>query len=702
MLQFGIISESGPVRTVDPAMSQHQDIMQLLSESAFPLDDPVAASCMPESWVRGSMLIRLNSLASGYSGVKVPTIETLLRLLQKGITPRIPVRGSISASGDLSPLSYIGGVMQGKPALSVWTRDETGNKCLKRADVALAEHSIQPVKLGAKEGLALVNGTAVSTAVGSLALHEVLGLVTLSQILTAMSVEAMCGTNESFEPFFGQVRKHPGQVEAAQNIYAFLMESKLIHRGDDAEEGTLRQDRYSIRTASQWIGPVLEDLQLAHQQMTTEMNSTTDNPLVDVNRGGKMMHGGNFQAKAVTSAMEKTRQAIQTIGQMLFAQCTELINPATNRGLPPNLVAGEPSDSFIWKGTDIMMAALQSELGFLANPVGNHVQTAEMGNQAINSLALISSRYTLDAVDTLSQMSAAHLVALCQALDLRAMNLRFLDILAPEFDNMVHEAFSKRLKDQQMIEALQESLWLVFQKRLDQLTSLDSAKRFCSAIESLQPLVLRSVTVSGETLHALQLWTDRCSASALELFSMNRDAYIRYPDATPYLGSASSKMYRLLREKLDVPFIGNDTISTPDIQSGEFDWGNPEAEQDGGRGTTMGGLVGKVHDAIRTGALYPAVMECLADVQPCTTSANQICARTNKLDKSELSSGSENSTGPSTPAESEQSMQAKNSPRTPELQSFSSLPTSIKLIGKGLPWKLPLEDDSGIDYGIED
>ena len=110
---------------------------------------------------------------------------------------------------------------------------------------------------------------------------------------------------------------------------------------------------------------------------------------------------------------------------MLFTQCTELISPATNRGLPPNLVADEPSESFITKGMDLMVAALQAELGFLANPVGSHLQTAEMGNQALNSLALISARYTLTSLEVLSKLVAAHLFALCQALDLRAMHIQF-------------------------------------------------------------------------------------------------------------------------------------------------------------------------------------------------------------------------------------------------------------------------------------
>lgn len=618
MLQFGVISSETPVNTtlrkgtLNGQSNGHKETScKLMSRSTFPLDDPVSATSMPESWVRASILIRLNSLASGVSGVKETTIRTLHQLLECGITPQVPIKGSISASGDLSPLSYLGGAIQGKPGLNVWVRDIEGKKILRRADIALAEHSITPVVLGAKEGLALVNGTAVSAAVGALALHEALGQAALSQVLTAMSVEALLGTDESFDPLFAAVRPHPGQIEVAENIFSFLQDSLLVQHGDNAEEGELRQDRYAVRTASQWIGPVLEDLNLAHQQITIEMNSATDNPLIDPARDGKMLHGGNFQAKAVTSAMEKTRQSLQTIGRMLFAQCTEMINPATNRGLPPNLVAGEPSASFIWKGTDIMLAALQAELGFLANPVGTHVQTAEMGNQAINSLALISGRYTLEAVQTLSQLSAAHLVAACQALDIRAMNLECMKTLAPIFNGLVATFFRDVVKSAEAFEALQTNLWPAFQKALDGLTSLDSDKRFAAAIETLQPLILKNILPSAESVAALFSWTEECTFSCLNIYNLNRASYFANPDATPYLGSASCAMYKYLRNELEVPFIGNSTITTPTAERGDFIWGAEGAENDANKGDTMGGMITKVFESMRNGEIYHVVMKCL-------------------------------------------------------------------------------------------
>lgn len=273
-----------------------EDAVSLL-EDAPPSDD--SQPCMPEVWTRASILIRINSLASAYSGVRPILVTTMTELLKHNIMPRIPLRGSISASGDLMPLSYIAGTLLGKPTLSVVTTDkDTGDRFITTARRALQQSAIQPITLGPKEGLAIVNGTAVSTGVAALAVHEAHGLATLSQVLTAMSVEALCGNIESFDPFFAKVRPHEGQIEASHNIYSFLLGSQLVQNPDGSEEGSLRQDRYSIRTASQWLGPVLEDLLLAHRQVSIECNSVTDNPLID---GSRVLHGGNFQVNTTRS-----------------------------------------------------------------------------------------------------------------------------------------------------------------------------------------------------------------------------------------------------------------------------------------------------------------------------------------------------------------------------------------------------------------
>ena len=575
-----------------------------LAMQALPLLHEVDTE-MPESWVRASMLVRLNSMAHGTSGITSVTVEALLRLLDSNLTPQVPLRGSISASGDLSPLAYIAGVLEGKPSLSVYTgARKNAQRVLERADVALSKYSITPIALTARESLALVNGTSVSAGVAALAMHEALSLAILSQVLTAMSVEALRGTDESFDPFFAAIRPHWGQRESSRNIYTMLRGSKLVNRDQGLSESALRQDRYSIRTASQWLGPVLEDLLLANDQIKIELNSATDNPLIDANAPRpRLLHGGNFQAKSITSAVEKVRQSAQSIGRLLFAQSTELINPTTSRGLAPNLVAGEPSESFIFKGTDILIASLLSELGFLSNPVASHVQTAEMGNQSVNSLALISSRYTLDALEILSQLAAAHLVAVCQALDLRALQTQFLASLEPDFRSFIMRDLRMHLATPEGMDALLDKCWKAFVACLDATTSSDSRLRLPGAITNLQPLIIPSLLSGTNALRALKNCTKSLGSHTLDLFTTIRAQFMRDGNAADLLGQGSKRIYTYIRNDLRIPFVGPETLATPC---------RPEQL---GMGLTMGILNGKVKAAMAPGKLYTVVAECINDVK---------------------------------------------------------------------------------------
>ncbi|RAL10374.1 aromatic amino acid ammonia-lyase [Aspergillus homomorphus CBS 101889] len=561
---------------------------------------------LPLTWVRGAILLRINSLLRGQSAIRPVLLDRLQALLTHNIIPMVPIRGSISASGDLSPLAYISGVIQGKPTIRVFSA--ANQKGDLYADEALASASITPVDLTAKEGLAVVNGTAISAACGSLVLHDVQQLAVLSQILTAMTVEALLGSPESFHRFFGEVRPHPGQVESARNIRAFLRGSGLA-RTKDGKDGALRQDRYSIRTAAQWLGPVLEDLHLAHQQMSIECNSTTDNPLVT--REGEFLHGGNFQAKAVTSAMEKSRQGIQTIGRMLFTQCQEMINPATSWGLPPNLVAEDPSKSGIFKAIDLYISALQSELGFLAGPV-NHVQNAEMGNQSLNSLALISARYTATGVRVLTELTAAHLLSACQALDLRAMQLQFLGSIRGEFGVLLHDLVHSiaptgegetDTKTSALID-LKDTLWAHLRTMLDSTVTMDTNDRFIHIAKSMRGPILDHIdfsTASPQTLEALQRFVERMASFLQAAWCINRNAYMVHGDASAVLGVALKKVYVFVRRTLGVPFLCTAQILTP----------TAESMKTGQRreAPTVGSYTGVIYRAIRRGEMIPLMTE---------------------------------------------------------------------------------------------
>lgn len=557
---------------------------------------------MPEDWVRGTMLIRCKSLLAGHSAVRFEIVELLMSLLNNDMVPLVPLRGSISASGDLQPLSYIAGVLEGHPDCYVWTNDGNGGRSLIPADVALEQLVYKSITFGPKEALAVLNGTAASTAVAALATHESHHLAIFSQVLTAMGVEAMHGSVGSFNAFFDRVRPHRGQREAAANIRLFLTGSQLV-RPEHEDEGNgvgLRQDRYAFRTSPQWIGPQLEDLALAHEQITIECNSTTDNPLIDI-EDGAIHHGGNFQAASITSAMEKTRSCLQMFGRMLFSQCTELINPAMNNGLPPNLAADDPSTSYTMKGADINVAAYMSELAYLANPVSSHVQTAENGNQAINSLALVSARYTHMAIDCLSMICATYLYVLCQALDIRATDRAYLSSIGPAVNEITANIFESVFIDPNASNRLQSKLLEQVMKQFGLTTSLDSSDRFRKIAEAVQSTLTTTLYTHDslpkhfDALSAIKQWTDRTSATLRHLFVQHRQAYFAAPDATPYLGAASSRMYSYVRRDLHVPFHKG-LVDRPTKDNGL---------------KTIGSNISIIHEAMRSGQLYDPVLKCL-------------------------------------------------------------------------------------------
>lgn len=407
--------------------------------------DPAANSerepphVMAPAWVRGAMLARANQNLRGHSAIRLQVLQGLMAMLDRGLIPLVPLRGTISASGDLMPMSYIAGALTGNPDVYVQVGEGREAEVMPAPD-ALRKLGLSATGLGPKEGLGLINGTAPSVSLGSLVLYDSQQLAYLAQVCTALTAEALGGNVEWATPFIHAIRPHPGQMEAAGNILRALQGSHLVV-GLDSRRRTgdgLWQDRYSTRTAPQWIGPYLEDLLLAQRQIEVELNSTSDNPLVDANGTpggppptGEVYSGGNFQAVTITSAMDKTRLALQMIGRMLFSQVSEMIHPSTNNGLEANLNASD-RENFTMKGIDVNMAAYMSELAALAHPVSAHVMSAEMHNQGINSLALISARRTLEAVDIVRHMCACHLYVACQAVDLRIAQQLFLGRLRDE------------------------------------------------------------------------------------------------------------------------------------------------------------------------------------------------------------------------------------------------------------------------------
>lgn len=547
------------------------------------------------------MLVRCNHILRGHSGVRLEIIEAMLKLLREGFTPIVPLRGSISASGDLMPLSYLVAVLEGNPDVKVhWDRKPEAQ--IVSTTTALEVSGLKPFVFGPKEGLGMINGAAASAAVGSLAAYEASQLIILAQSLTGLTCEAMMGNAENYHEFPALVRPHPGQIEVAANIRKGLDGSKMAEMpaGKDRVRPGLIQDRYALRGASQWLGPVVEDLELAVQQLTIELNATQDNPVIDSD-SGEVYFCSNFQAASVSRALEKIREGLQMVGKLLFSYSSELINPDMNKGLPPNLAADDPSLSFTMKGVDISMAAYLSELGYLANSVTSHVQSAEMHNQSINSLALISARYTLQAAELVSMMSAALLYVDCQALDLRILHETFLDSL----DNLVQVILPDVLNptDTVLIHDLQSEVIKAIRASWNGSSRDDLSVR----IQKMSTAIGSTMLIQAKKLNAadpistIESIQKRICDEARPLFETLRErTFSGELNAEFSLGSSSKSLYRFVRRGLGIPFhCGVVEHPTIDVLT---ERGVPRRPR-----KTIGSWISLIYEAIRDGRIRIAL-----------------------------------------------------------------------------------------------
>ncbi|KAL4810915.1 L-Aspartase-like protein [Aspergillus unguis] len=579
------------------ALIQHHNTAVVLptdrGEGSSSIVQNLKSHSIPIPIVKAAMVARANSLIRGHSAVRIEIVRNLAAMLNADFTPVVPLRGSISASGDLTPLGYIAGALEGNSDIYI----HCGEGKIIPADQALQQLGLEPLTFKPKEALGLLNGTAFSTGAASLVLFEANQLVLLTQVITAMSAEALLGTQRNFDPFIADVRPHPGQKEVAANIHRFLSDSKLtVDSAHSSSSNELAQDRYPLRTSSQWIGPQVETMALALSQVATELNSTTDNPLFDAKKS-TIHHGGNFQAMAITSAMEKTTGAMQALGKLIFTQHSELLNPMLSKGLPPNLCADDPSLSFALKGVDINMASYMSELGYLNNPISNYVQVADVNNQPVNSLAFIGARYAADAVEVLSLMAASHIYALCQAVDLREIHKKFEETAKRN----VVEATSN------LVPALGESdiedIWAEILRHWNKNPTLDLNERAETAVTHSVGTVFTALAaknaVDGE---AVRVWQEKTTSILKEDCAANRETHFESPPNGSLLCSSSAAIYQFVRGTLDVP-----------MHKGLVD--HPTYARDGKDTSgkkTIGTHIGTIYAALREGRFMPILNNIFA------------------------------------------------------------------------------------------
>ncbi|PCJ59695.1 MAG: histidine ammonia-lyase [Planctomycetota bacterium] len=356
---------------------------------------------------RGILATRLSSLSQGFSGVRLELLERLELLINENIIPVIPEEGSVGASGDLTPLSYVAATIVGER--QVYHKGE-----IRETAEVYKELNITPLKLKPKEGLALMNGTSVMTALACQAYSRAEYLVKIASRITAMSVEVLMGNKDHFLPELFAVKKHKGQNQVAAWIYADLHDQKK------REEKRL-QDRYSIRCAPHVIGVLNDALPWMKEQIETELNSANDNPII-LAEEKRILHGGHFYGGHIAFIMDSMKNAIANIADLLDRQMALMMDQNTNNKLPKNLSGAQGERSAInhgLKALQISVSAWTAEALKLTMPASVFSRSTECHNQDKVSMGTIAARDCLRILQLTEQVVAALLISVCQGINIR-------------------------------------------------------------------------------------------------------------------------------------------------------------------------------------------------------------------------------------------------------------------------------------------
>ncbi|MEW6049478.1 MAG: histidine ammonia-lyase [Candidatus Zixiibacteriota bacterium] len=346
---YGVTTGIGEFARIQISPEQGMELQKRIVYShAAAVGDPI-----PESDVRAAMLLRLNCLSKGYSGVRPVLVETLVQMLNKGVHPVIYQKGSLGTSGDLAPLSQLAEVVMGEGRADFNGKRMAGGE-------AMAAAGIRPIVLSFKEGLGVINGTQAFTGVGVLAIHDTRKLCKNAIIAAGMTVDCVSSAIAAFDPRVHEIRNHRGQKVVAENIRRVIQNSETI----PANRGKV-QDAYSLRCVPQIMGPTLDALQYVTQQHEEEMNGVSDNPLFFTNDDAYLA-AGNFHGQPVAMAQDFLAIAIAEIADLAERHTNRLMNPVLS-GLPDFLVEGKGLNSGLMVA-QYSQAALMSENKILAHP----------------------------------------------------------------------------------------------------------------------------------------------------------------------------------------------------------------------------------------------------------------------------------------------------------------------------------------------
>ncbi|MFV2063332.1 MAG: histidine ammonia-lyase [Chloroflexota bacterium] len=413
---YGVTTGFGSLATTFVPPDQARELQEnlLLSHAAG------VGAPLPREVVRAMLLLRANTLALGHSGCRPELIDRLLELLRLGIHPVVPEQGSVGASGDLAPLAHLALPVIGQGKVELDGEIMPGS-------TALAKIGLDPLVLEPKEGLALLNGTQMMTAIGALLLAAADRLARTASVAAAVSIEALRGTDVAFSAAYQSTRPHPGQVQTAAEL-RWLLRDSALQRSHDSDSHRV-QDPYSVRCVPQVHGAARDALDQLRRVLDIELNSATDNPLVFPEGGnvpedalatgrGLVISGGNFHGEPVALALDYAKLGIAELGSISERRVALLLDPRLNDGLPAFLGSSSGLDSGLMI-VQYTAAALASESKVLAHPASADSIPTSANQEDHVSMGSISARNARKVLEHSEQIVAIELIAAAQGLDLR-------------------------------------------------------------------------------------------------------------------------------------------------------------------------------------------------------------------------------------------------------------------------------------------
>ncbi|MBX7100140.1 MAG: histidine ammonia-lyase [Myxococcaceae bacterium] len=399
---------------------------------------------VPEA--RAMLLLRANVLAKGNSGVRRSTLDLLLEMLNRGVTPVIPERGSVGASGDLAPLAHLTLVVIGEGEAFVEGQRLPGRAALERV-------GLKAIELEAKEGLTLVNGTQAMCSVGGLALLKALDLAELFDVAGAMTVEGLLGSHKPFSPEVHVVRPHDGQRRVAEHLRALLEASALVESHANCAKV---QDPYSLRCIPQVHGAALDGLNFCRRTLEVELNAATDNPLVFTDTG-KVISAGNFHGQPISLALDVLAMSLTQLMSISERRVEQLVNPALS-GLPAFLAP----DSGLNSGfmiAQVTAAALVVESRVLSHPASVDSIPSSAGREDHVSMGMTAALKGRAVTDHATHGLAIELLCAAQALDFRAPVKPGRGVLAAH--EVIRKAIPHHDKDRELHRDVQAMVRLI-------------------------------------------------------------------------------------------------------------------------------------------------------------------------------------------------------------------------------------------------